>query len=147
MTVYPVVIHAKQEKDQLSFKATTSLDKATKDVKGLKQALRGIEIDYAATIAAARRAIKDGHRARGSDPRAYWLAGKYLHDFLTRLEAQRYYLVRKNHTMAAHLGIGRASVEKIISFHLRYESPSKIDLSIPWGVYRDNRERSAGRGT
>jgi hypothetical protein len=137
-----VVIHAKQEEGRLTFKATTSLDKATKDVKGLKDALRGIEIDYAATIAAARRAISDGHRARGSDSRAYWLAGKQLNDFLRRLESQGHYLVRKNHTMAAHLGIGRASVEKIISFHLRYESPSKIDLSIPWGVYRDNKEAS-----
>jgi hypothetical protein len=144
MTRYPVDIRVTSAGETFRVKAATSIDKVVQGTRNLESELRGIETDYAVTLAAVARALKEGHRARGSDPRAYWLAGKHLHDFLTRLESQGYYLVRKNHSMAKALGIGRASVEKIISFYLRYESPLKIDLSIPWATHRDNKAR---RGT
>ena len=140
MTQYPVVLEVKQTDKGLRVKASTGIDKALEGAEGLHAQLRCVEIDYAATLAAVQACLGSAGSGRYKDPRAYWFAGKHLADFIARLEVQGFYLVDKNKAPARHLAISRASVEKMVAFYSRYPDPTKIDTSIPWSRYRDNRE-------
>jgi hypothetical protein len=136
------VLEATESQAGTRVRASTSLERALTDAQRLHAQLRCIEFDYAATLGAAKECLAASGRASNKDPRAYWFAGKYMADFLRRIEAKGFYLADKNHTLAAHVGISRASVEKILSFHSRYQDPTGIDVSIPWSVYRDNKEKT-----
>ena len=57
-----------------------------------------------------RQALASAGEGLFRDSRAYWFAGKYLADFVSRLESHGFYLVDKNKTPAKHLDISRASV-------------------------------------
>lgn len=141
MTLFPLVIQSVQGEAGGVMRASTSVERALADAQGLGAQLRCIELDYAATLGAARACLADSGKANDKDPRAYWYAGKYIAEFLRRIEAKGFYLADKNHTLAAHLGISRASVEKILAFHSRYRDPAAIDLRVPWTVYRDNKAK------
>jgi hypothetical protein len=140
MTQYPVVIEVKTSEGRLQVQAATSIDRAFEAPQSLQAELRCIEVDYQTTLAAVQQALASAGKGRYRDPRAFWFAGKYLAEFITRLEAHGFYLVEKNIAPARHLGISRASVEKMIAFYQRYPDPFKIDASVPWSTYRDNRE-------
>jgi hypothetical protein len=142
MTQYPVVLEVKTTEKGLQVQAATSIDRALEGAKALQAELRCIEVDYKTTLAAVREAFCSTGKGRFRDPRAFWFAGKYLAEFIARLEAHGFYLVEKNIAPARHLGISRASVEKMIAFYGRYPDPFKIDASVPWWVYRDNKEGS-----
>jgi hypothetical protein len=141
MTQYPVVLEAKTGGDRITVKATTSIERALTGDKSIEAELRFIEMDYQATLAAAHAALASAGTGLGRDPRAYWLVGKYLADFMDRLEAHGFYLVDMNKTPARHLGMSESSIGKIIAFYRRYPDPRTIDLSVPWSTYRDNKER------
>jgi hypothetical protein len=140
MTQYPVVLETKAAGDKTRVKATTSIERALADDKSLEAELRFIEIDYQASIAAARTALASAGTGMYRDQRAYWLAGKYLADFMERLERHGFYLVDMNKTPARHLGMSESSIKRIIAFYRRYPDPRRIDLKIPWSTYRDNKE-------
>lgn len=140
MTHYPIVLEAKGVGGAFKVKATTSIERALTDDKSIEAELRFIEMDYEATLAAARAALSAAGKGMKRDPRAYWLAGKYLADFMDRLDGHGFYLVDPNETPARHLGTSASSVYKAIAFYRRYPDPSSIDLSIPWSTYRDNKE-------
>ena len=140
MIQYPVALDVKATEDGVKVKATTSIDRALEKTKSLEAELRCIEIDYRTTLCAIKEALASAGTGRFRDPRAYWFAGKYLADFMGRLESHGFYLVQKNITPAKHLGISRASIEKMMAFYRRYPDPFEIDSSIPWTRYRDNRE-------
>ncbi|MGO8703448.1 MAG: hypothetical protein ACLQVA_06485 [Candidatus Brocadiia bacterium] len=142
MTQYPVVLEAKVTDAGVEVKATTSLGRAMGAARPLEADLRCIEIDYQTTLAAVKGALSSARDGRYRDPRAYWFAGKYLAEFLDRLQGHGFYLVEKNIAPATHLGISRASVEKMIAFFHRYPNPFEIDTSVPWSKYRDNIEGS-----
>ena len=139
-TQYPVVIEATATEKGFHVRATTSISRALTDAKSLQAELRCIEIDYRTTLAAVREALRATGKGRFRDPRAFWFAGKALAEFIARLEAHGFYLVEKNITPAKHLGISRASVEKMMAFYSRYPDPFAIDISVPWTLYRDNKE-------
>ena len=139
-TQYPVVLEVKTTEKGHQVKATTSIDRALKDAKSLQAELRCIEMDYKTALAAVREALCSTGKGRFRDPRAFWFAGKYLAEFIARLEAHGFYLLEKNKTPAKHLGISRASVEKMMAFYRRYPDPFRIDISVPWTLYRDNKE-------
>lgn len=140
MKQYPVVLEVKVDGDALQVKATTSIERALENGRSLQAELRCIELDYQITLSAMKQALALGSRERSGNPRAFWFAGMYLGKFLKRLESHGFYLVGKNTTPAKHLGMSRASVEKILAFYRRYDDPFKIDTSIPWSTYRDNKE-------
>ena len=140
MSQYPIVLELKTNDNGIQVRATTAIERALKNAKSLEDELRCIELDYSATLAAVRDALGSASKGRLRDPRAFWFAGKYLAEFLGRLETHDFYLVDKNKTPAKHLGISRASVEKMIAFYRRYGDPFQIDASVSWCVYRDNRE-------
>ena len=140
MTHYPVALEVQKTETGLRVRATTAIERALEHAGSLQAELRCIELDYQTTLAAVREALASAGTARYRDPRAFWFAGKYLAEFIARLEAHGFYLVEKNIAPARHLGISRASVEKMIAFHQRYPDPFKIDTSIPWCAYRDNKE-------
>ena len=140
MTHYPLVLEVQQTERGLRIRASTAIDKALEGAEGLHAQLRCIEIDYAGTLAAVKASLASAGKGRFKDPRAYWFAGKHLAEFIARLEAQGFYLVDKNKTPARHLGISRASVEKMMAFYGRYLDPTKIDAKVPWWRYRDNKE-------
>ena len=149
MTQYPIVLEARVTDAGIEAKATTSLDRAMGAARPLEADLRCIEIDYQATLAAVKGALASAGDGLFRDPRAYWFAGKYLAEFLDRLQGHGFYLVEKNIAPATHLGISRASVEKMIAFFRRYPNPFEIDTSVPWSRYRDNAEgktKPAARG-
>jgi len=116
-------------------------DRAVQDAQVLQTELRCVELDYQTTLAAVKEALALAGSGRTRDPRAYWFAGKYLADFIARMERAGFYVVGKNTTPAEHLGVSRASVEKMMHFYRRYPDPLKIDPSVPWSVYRDHKER------
>ena len=140
MTQYPIVLEIEETDKGQRVRATTSVSRALEEAKTLQAELRCIEVDYRTTLAAAKAALASAGSGRYRDPRAYWFAGKHLAEFIDRLESHGFYLVEKNITPAKHLGISRASVEKMMAFYQRYPDPFKIDVSIPWSVYRDNKE-------
>ncbi len=140
MTQYPIVLEVKETDKGLRIRATTSVSRALEQAKSLQSELRCIELDYGATLAAVREALASAGKRGHRDPRAYWFAGKYLAEFIGRLEGHGFYLVGKNTTPAEHIGMSRASVEKMMAFYQRYPDPFKIDRSVPWSKYRDNRE-------
>lgn len=140
MSQYPIVLEVKINDNGVQVRATTAIERALKNAKSLEAELRCIELDYGSTLAAVRGALGSAAKGRLRDPRAFWFAGKYLAEFLGRLESHGFYLVDKNKTPAKHLGISRASVEKMIAFYSRYDDPFQIDASVAWCVYRDNRE-------
>jgi hypothetical protein len=139
-TQYPVVLEVKATEKGLRVQATTSIDRALTDAKSLQAQLRCIEVDYKTTLAAVREALGSTGKGRFRDPRAFWFAGKYLAEFIARLESHGFYLVGKNITPAKHLGTSRASVEKMMSFYGRYPDPFRIDITVPWTLYRDNKQ-------
>jgi hypothetical protein len=139
-TQYPVVLEVKAADKGIQVQATTSIDRALRDAKSLQAQLRCIEVDYRTTLAAVREALGSTGKGCFRDPRAFWFAGKYLTEFIARLESHAFYLVEKNITPAKHLGISRASVEKMMAFYGRYPDPFRIDTSVPWALYRDNKE-------
>jgi len=140
MTQHPVVLEVCPSGDGTQVKATTSIERALEEGKSLEAELRFVEMDYKASLAGAAAALASAGKGRYRDPRAYWLAGKYLADFMDRLEGQGFYLVDVNETPARHLGLSETSIKRIISFYRRYPDPGRIDLSIPWSVYRDSKE-------
>ena len=144
MTEYPVVLEAKTTGDSVKVKATTSIERALTGDRSLEAELRFIEMDYQATLGGARAALGSAGTGRRRDARAYWLAGKYLADFMDRLEAHGFYLVDMNKTPARHLGMSGSSISKAIAFYRRYPDPFSIDTSIPWSTYRDNKEPRPG---
>jgi hypothetical protein len=143
MTQYPVVIRVVGEGDGMQVKATTSVELALKGGKSLEAELSCIEIDYQAMLAAVRAALVSAGKGKSRDPRAYWFAGKYLAEFMERLEAHGFYLVGKNTTPAAHLGMSASSVKRMIAFHGRYRDPFSIDPTVPLTAYREHREPRA----
>ena len=140
MRQYPVVLELKKKDKGLQVQATTSVERALENAKSLQAELRCIELDYNITLAAVKKALASVEEDRFRDPRAFWYAGKYLVEFIARLQSHGFYLVGKNTTPAEHLGISRASVEKMMAFYNRYPDPYQIDISIPWSKYRDNKE-------
>jgi hypothetical protein len=140
MTQHPLVLEVTTAGGRTQVKATTSIERALEGGRSLEAELRFVEIDYRATLAGDGAALASAGRGRYRDARAYWLAGKYLADFMDRLEAQGFYLVEMNETPARHLGVSKSSVYKAIAFYRRHPDPRKIDLSIPWSAYRDNKE-------
>ena len=140
MRQYPVILEVKKTDKDLEVRATTSIERALENAKWLESELRCIELDYQVTIAAVKRALSWGNKERFKDSRAFWFAGKYMAEFVARLESHGFYLVGKNTTPAKHLGISKSSVEKMIAFYSRYSDPFKIDVSVPWCIYRDNKE-------
>lgn len=145
MMHYPVALEVQETDTGLRVRATTAIERALEHAGSLQAELRCIELDYQTTLAAVREAISSAGTGRYRDPRAFWFAGRYLVEFITRLETHGFYLVEKNITPAKHLGISRASVEKMIAFYQRYPDPFKIDASVPWSAYRDNRENHGAR--
>ena len=145
MIQHPVVLEVKTTERGLVIRASTSIGRALEDPKSLQADLRCIELDYAAMLGAAKAALASSGKGRYRDPRAFWFAGKYVAEFIARLESHGFYLVGKNLTPAKHLGISRASMEKMMAFYHRYADPFKIDTSIPWTKYRDNKEPRAVR--
>ena len=141
MTRYPVVLTVAVTDRRADVKATTSIDRALDGGKSLQAELRCIEIDYGTTLAAVKQSLASAAKGRFRDPRGSWFAGKYLADFIARLESHGFYLVGKNTTPARHLDSSRASVEKMMAFYHRYPDPFEIDTSVPWSKYRDNKER------
>lgn len=142
---YPVILEVMTANEGLRVRATTSIERALDDAKSLQEDLRCIELDYSTTLTAVNAALAAGRNSRSRDPRPFWYAGKYLSDFITRLNSHGFYLVKKNITPAEHLGISRASVEKMMAFYRRYPDPFKINASVPWSTYRDNKEASDRR--
>jgi len=143
MTQYPVVLEVEETAAGWRVRAATAIERALERPTSLQAELRCIELDYQATLAAVREALASAGKGRDRDPRAFWYAGKYLADFIGRLESHGFYLVEKNIAPARHLGISRASVEKMMAFYQRYPDPFQIDTSVPWSAYRDNKERQA----
>ena len=140
MRQYPVVLEVKPTGEGLQVQATTSIERALENGRSLQAELRCIEVDYQVTLSAVKQALASGVRGRLGDPRAFWFAGMHLGEFLRRLESHGFYLVGKNTTPAKHLGVSRDSMEKILAFYRRYEDPFKIDASVTWSKYRDNKE-------
>jgi hypothetical protein len=140
MMQYPVVLAIEETQGGQRVRATTAIERALEHPASLQAELRCIEVDYRTTLAAVKGALASAGKGRYRDPRAFWFAGKHLAEFIARLESHGFYLVEKNITPAKHLGISRASVEKMISFYQRYPDPFKIDASVSWSTYRDNRE-------
>ena len=140
MTQYPVILDLRDSGDQTQVTATTSIDRALDDAESLHAELRCIEIDYRTTLAGVRQALASAGTGKDLDPRAFWFAGKCLVEFVERLESHGFYLVGKNETPARHLSMSKSSVWKMMAFYRRYPDVFKIDLSIPWSVYRDNKE-------
>lgn len=140
MRQYPVVLELKKKDRGLQVQATTSVERALENAKSLQSELRCIELDYNITLAAVKQALASVEEDRFRDPRAFWYAGKYLAEFIARLQSHGFYLVGKNTTPAEHLGISKSSVEKMMAFYHRYPDPYQIDISIPWSKYRDNKE-------
>jgi hypothetical protein len=143
MRQYPVVLELKKTDKGLEVRATTSIERALENAKWLEAELRCIELDYQVTLSAVKGALSWGNKGRFNDPRAFWFVGKYLGEFVGRLESHGFYLVGKNTTPAKHLGISKSSIEKMIAFYRRYADPFKIDVSVPWSRYRDNKESRA----
>jgi hypothetical protein len=143
MTLHPVALETKSSGDELVVKATTSVELAFSGDKSIEAELRFVEMDYQASLAAARAALRTAGTGSNRDPRAYWLVGKHLAGFMDRLGDHGFYLVEPNETPARDLGISGSSVYKAIAFYRRYPDPRSIDLTIPWSAYRDNKE--AGR--
>jgi hypothetical protein len=139
MTQYPVVIEVTRTKDDLQVKATTSIELVLEGGNSLETELGCVETDYKAALVGAGAALASAGRGRCRDPKAYWLAGRYLAEFFDRLETRGFYLVEKNKTPARHLGVSESSIRKMIAFHRRYADPRKIDPSISWSAYRENR--------
>jgi len=137
---YPIIIEMVPDGDGMQARATTSIERAFEAGRSIEDELRSVETDYESTIAGVREALASAGTGRSRDSRAYWLAGRLLAGFMTRLEQRGFYLVDKNGTPARHVGVSKTSVGKMIAFHRRYPDPSLIDTSIPWSVYRDNRE-------
>ena len=144
MIQYPVALNVTATEKGLRVEASTSIERALRDARTLEAELHCIEVDYQVTLVAVKAVLAAAGRGRHRDPRAYWFAGKYLAEFIARLEAHGFYLVEKNRTPARHLGISRASVEKMMAFYQRYPDPFKIDTSVPWSKYRDNKEIPKG---
>ena len=140
MRQYPVVLELKKKDKGLQVQATTSVERALENANSLQAELHCIELDYNITLAAVKQALASVEEERFRDPRAFWYAGKYLVEFIARLQSHGFYLVGKNTTPAEHLGISRASVAKMMAFYNRYPDPYKIDISISWSKYRDNKE-------
>ena len=140
MTQHPITLDVRATDRGVEVKAAASIGRAFEGAKSLQAELRCIEIEYASVLAAASGALASAGKGRLRDPRAFWFAGKYLCEFIGRLESNGFYLVEKNVTLAKHLAISRASVEKIMSFLRRYKDPLEIDTSVPWSAYRDNKE-------
>jgi hypothetical protein len=146
MTQFPVALETKSSGDIIRVKATTSVERALTGDKSIEAELRFIEMDYQASLAAARAALASAGTGARRDARAYWLVGKHLADFMDRLEAHGFYLVEPNETPARHLGISGSSVYRAIAFYRRYRDPRSIDLAIPWSIYRDNKESGGAKG-
>lgn len=144
MTHYPIVLEIEDTTAGQRVRATTAIERVLEGAASLQAELRCIEVDYKTTLAAVREALAAAGKGRNNDPRAYWFAGKHLTDFIARLETHGFYLVEKNIAPARHLGISRASVEKMMAFYRRYPDPFKIDPSVPWSRYRDNQEGRIG---
>ncbi len=140
MTQYPVVIEVTGTGDRSRVKATTSIERALEGGRSIEADLRFVEMDYQATLAGAGAALASAGRSRYRDPRAYWLAGRFLADFLDRLEMHDFYLVDMNKAPARHLGVSESSIKRIIAFYRRYPDQRNIDMTIPWSTYRDNKE-------
>ena len=140
MRQYPVVLEVRVTDKGEQVRATTDIERAMKNAKSLEDELRCIELDYSSTLAAVRGLLGSTGKGRFRDPRVFWFVGKFLAEFIRRLELHGFYLVDKNKTPAKHLGISRASIEKMIAFYRRYDDPFQIDVSVPWCVYRDNKE-------
>jgi len=145
MILHPVVLEIERDAKGERIRASTSVDRALTDARSLEADLRCIELDYGITLAAVRQALTAAASGRRRDPRAFWFAGKHLTDFMGRLELRGFYLVDKNKTPARHLGLSRASVEKMLAFCRRYADPFAIDPSVPWSRYRDNKDRRVRR--
>jgi hypothetical protein len=140
MTQYPLMLDLTTSGNKTRVRATTAIDRALDGGESLQAVLRCIEIDYRATIAAVRAALASAGAGKSREPRAYWFAGKWLAEFIERLEAQGFYLVGKNRTPARHVGKSTSSVGKMMAFYRRHPDPFKIDTSVPWSTYRDNKE-------
>lgn len=141
MTQYPVALEMRTTAKGTAIKATTSVDRVLDGARSLEEELRCIEIDYRTALAAAKEALASAGTGRFRNARSYWFAGKYVAEFIDRLGSRGFYLVGKNKTPAEHLGISKSSVAKMIAFYRRYPDPFEIDVSTPWSVYRDNKER------
>jgi len=142
MTQHPLALQVVETPKGTMIKASTSLEKAVQDPERLQDRLRCIEIRYRATLAAIKECLACAGKGTNKDPRAYWFAGMYMAQFLETVETMGFYVLKKNITLAKHLGISRASVEKMIAFYKRYSDPAVLDMSIPWTAYRDNKELS-----
>lgn len=145
---YPVQIQVQKEGNRFTVKATTSVEKVTREAQNPEQELRGIELDCSLTLTTAREAIDVGGRGKRHDPRAYWLAAKALADFLDRLRQSGFYLVNQNKTLGSALDSSDSSVKKLLAFYRRFPELRLVDPTIPWKKYRDNqvpRKQEMGR--
>jgi hypothetical protein len=128
---YPVAIDVRVSEKGTVVSATTSIDRALQGAETLQGELRCIEIDYRTTLAAVKEALASTGSGRFRDPRSFWFAGKFLCDFIARLEAHGFYLVGKTATPARHLAVSAKSVQKIMAFYRRHVDPFRVDPSVP----------------
>jgi hypothetical protein len=140
MTQYPVVLDVTASGNKIRVRATTSIERAFEGSESLQAELRCIEIDYQATLAAVKASLASVGSGKARDPRVYWFAGKWLAEFIERAEGHGFYVVGKNKTPAKHLGMSASSVGKMMAFYHRYPDPFRIDISVSWAIYRDNKE-------
>lgn len=135
---YPVQIQVQKEGNRFTVKATTSVEKLTREAQNPEQELRGIELDCSLTLTTAREAMNVGGHGKRHDPRAYWLAAKALADFLDRLRQSGFYLVNQNKILGGALDSSESSVKKLLAFYRRFPELRLVDPATPWKKYRDN---------
>lgn len=132
---FPLKIIYDKKKKQI--KVATSIDNLYKKSVNIRQELAYLEKDYSILIKSIRDTVSTKNKT--TDPRLYWLVGESIFRFLERINDMGFYLLNQNKTLARDIGFSESYIRKIISFRKRFKKLSKVNPSIPWAKYRDNK--------
>lgn len=142
---FPVRIHRIEDATGTKFKAATSLETFSQTSSPLEQQLVLIEMAYGVAITGARKALDMARKNNRSDPRAFWLGANELEQFVHQLNGMNFFLTNVNTTFARDLGISESSLKKIRGFYRRFPDSWRIDPTITWNKYRENKVPSSQR--
>jgi hypothetical protein len=135
---FPVTIMPSEEMER-PFKAAISVGSLSDEKRNIRRDVCYVEADYTASITAVRAILAASSKAKGKDPRVFWLLGDSVLRFLERINEIGLYLAQRNATLGRDAGISETSMEKILAFRRRYPRLSMVDPTVSWAKYRDNK--------
>ncbi len=123
------------------YKATTSVIDLQSRSRRIRQDMGYIEFDYSVTVRAIQdiRGTVQENKVKKADPRAFWLIGDILLAFLHRIDNLGFYLVNQNRVLGEGIGMSESSIKRIIAFRKRFPDIARVNPTISWSKYRENK--------